>query len=244
MLAVETSLSLLLSWGDLGYGDELFWGAVRTLQIAFLGYVLGVAIGLLGANGKLAGPPWLCPLLVFYTTVFRALPELILIMLLYYAGTQALNALLAYFGLGAVHISGFSAAVIVLGIVQGAYSTEVLRAAILAVPRGQLEAAQSLGMSPFMTFRRITLPAMLPIALPGMSNLWLSITKDSALVSIVGFGELALTTQQVAGATRRYFVVFLVAQLIYLLISQSSLRLFGAVERRLRRGQALPMGFR
>lgn len=241
MLAVETGLSVLLSWGDQGFGDELFWAALRTLEIAMMGYLLGLAIGLLGANGKLAGPLWLRHGLVAYTTIFRALPELILIMLLYYAGTGALNKLLAALGLGAVELGGFAAAVLVLGIVQGAYSTEVLRAAILAVPRGQLEAAQSLGMPPLMSFNRIMLPAMLPNAVPGMANLWLNITKDSALISIVGFGELALVTQQVAGATRRYFVIYLISQLIYLLISQISLAGFGAVERRLRRGQALPM---
>jgi polar amino acid transport system permease protein len=131
--------------------------------------------------------------------------------------------------------------VLVLGVVQGAYSTEVLRAAIQAVPRGQLEAAQSLGMSPLLAFRRIMLPAMLPNAVPGMGNLWLNITKDSALISIVGFGELALVTQQVAGATRRYFVIYLISQMIYLLISQVSLAGFVAIERRLRRGQPLPL---
>ncbi len=241
MLAVETGLNVLLSWGDQGYGDELIWGAFRTLQIAVLGYFLGLCIGLLSANGKLAGPHWLRHVLGAYTTVFRALPELILIMLLYYAGTEALNTLLATLGIGSVQLGGFAAAVLVLGVVQGAYSTEVLRAAILAVPRGQLEAAHSLGMSPFLSFRRITLPAMLPNAVPGLANLWLNITKDSALISIVGFGELALVTQQVAGATRRYFVVYLISQMIYLLISQVSLAGFLAVERRLRRGQALPM---
>ena len=242
LIAAAVPLSTLLSFGESGYGDELFWALLTTLEIAVLSYALGLGLGLMGALGKISGPIWLAKLLGFYTTLFRAVPELILIMLLYYAGTDGLNRLLAAVGLGSVQINGMVAAVFVLGIVLGAYSTEVLRAAIGAVPVGQLEAASALGMSAGLRFRRITLPAMLPHAIPGLSNLWLNVTKDTALVSVVGFTELALATQQAAGTSKRYFVLYLVAQCIYLAISMISGWGFGIFEMRLRKGERPRMG--
>ena len=103
-----------------------------------------------------------------------------------------------------------------LGFVQGAYSTEVLRGAILAVPQGQIEAARAYGMSPGLLLRRITLPAMLPFAIPGLANLWLIATKDTALLAVVGFSELTLETRQAAGATKAYFTFYVAAGALYL----------------------------
>lgn len=226
----------LLSWGDQGYGDELFWGALNTIQISFFGYALGLGLGLLGAVGKLNGGRLVKGILNGYTTIGRAVPELVLILLLYYAGTDAINGLLKTLGHGPIEINGLIASIFVLGIVQGAYSTEVLRAAIQAVPLGQSEAAKAFGMGPILQFRRITLPAMLPNALPGLSNLWLNITKDSALVSVVGFGELALATKQAAGMNKQYMLLYAVAMAIYILISRSTW-FFTMLENRLRRGQ-------
>jgi polar amino acid transport system permease protein len=145
--------------------------------------------------------------------------------------------LLENIGLGAIAINGFIAAVFVLGFVQGAYSTEVLRAAILAIPIGQLEAARAYGMSPLLQFRRITLPALLPFAIPGLANLWLIVTKDTALLAVVGYTELTLATRQAAGNTKMYFTFFLMAGGIYLLITLISQQGFGWLERRVRRGQ-------
>lgn len=242
LIAAVVPFTTLLSFGDSGYGDELLWAALRTLEISIFGYAFGLALGLCGALGKIAGPIWLRYALGIYTTLFRALPELILIMLLYYAGTDGVNRLLAGLGFGALQLNGMIAAIFVLGIVQGAYSTEVLRAAITAVPTGQLEAASAMGMSAGLRFRRITLPTMLPHALPGLANLWLNITKESALVSIVGYTELALATQQAAGVSKQYFVIYLVAQGIYLSISLVSVWLFSRAEKRLRRGQSFARG--
>lgn len=227
----------LLSLGPKGYGDELLWGALRTVQISFFGYVFGFVLGLLGAVGKLSGGPVLRGILNFYTTVFRAVPELILILLLFYAGTDSVNSVLIYFSRPPIQLNGLLAAVMVLGLVQGAYSTEVLRAAIQAVPTGQVEAAKAFGMSPLKAFRRIIMPAMLPNAVPGLANLWLNITKDSALISVVGFTELALATRQAAGVSKQYLILYLVMQAIYLSISLSSIKLFGRLESNLRRGQ-------
>jgi polar amino acid transport system permease protein len=232
MFFAASSLELLATWKG-----NLLTGALSTLQISFLAYLFGLALGLAGAMGKIGGGKYLKSVLEVYTTLIRSLPELLLIVMLYYLGTDTLNRMLASLGFEAVRINGFVAAVLVLGFVMGAYATEVLRGAIQAIPVGQIEAAKAYGMSPFLRFRRIILPAMLPFAIPGMSNLWLNITKDSALVAVVGYGELTLQTKQAAGSTKAYFTFFCAAALIYLIISLASLRLFGALEAYVRRGQ-------
>ena len=227
----------LLALSPPGWGGNLLWGAVSTLQISACAYSLGLLIGLMGARGKLSGGKVTRKLLDGYTTVVRAVPELLLIVVLFYTGTQGINNLLLSLGFEPIRINGFVAAVAVLGIVQGAYSTEVLRGAIQAIPIGQIEAARAYGMSPFLMFRRITLPSMLPYAIPGLSNLWLNATKDSALISVVGYLELTKITQQAAGGTKAYFLFYTAAAAIYLVISLISLRGFALLDRYVRRGQ-------
>lgn len=234
---LETSLGLL-SLQPPGWGGNLLRGALASLQIAGGAFALGLLIGTFGAIGKLNGGPVTRDLLAVYTVVVRAVPELILILILYYAGTDLLNQLLRAMGQRPVEISGVIAGIAVLGVVQGAYATEVLRGAIQSVPRGQLEAARAYGMGPVMTFRRVTFPAMLPLALPGLSNLWLIATKDTALLAIVGFAELTLETRQAAGSTRAYFTFFLAAGALYLMMTLVSGRIFGLIEARYRRGEA------
>ena len=135
----------------------------------------------------------------YYTTIVRAVPELLLIILLYYTGTSALRNLLVNLGFGEdIEVNAFGAAVFTLGFVQGAYTTEVFRGAILSVPKGQIEAAKAHGMSTILRFRRILFPLMIRYALPGLSNLWLSILKDSSLISVVGFSELLFTGKTAA----------------------------------------------
>ena len=222
---------------DGGWGWNLVRGLASTVQIALGAFALGLAIGLLGALGKLHGSSPVRWLLEIYTTLIRAVPELVLILLLYYAGTQLINDVLAALGRRPIDISGLVAGIAVLGIVQGAYATEVIRGAMRSVPRGQLEAAAAFGMRPSQVLRRITIPAMIPFALPGLANLWLIVLKDTALLAVVGFTELAMTTRQAAGSTRAYFMFFLVAALIYLCLTLLSNVLFRALERRARRGQ-------
>jgi polar amino acid transport system permease protein len=232
MFLAVSSFELLATWKG-----NLLTGALSTLEISFLSYVFGLMLGLGGAMGKIAGGKYLKGVLEVYTTVIRSLPELLLIVMLFYLGTDTLNRVMQSLGYGAMPINGFVAAVVVLGFVMGAYATEVLRGSIQAIPVGQIEAAKAYGMSPFLRFRRIILPAMLPYAIPGLSNLWLNITKDSALVAVVGYSELTLQTKQAAGSTKAYFTFFVAAALIYLIISLVSLRLFGALEAYVRRGQ-------
>lgn len=166
----------------------------------------------------------------------RAVPELVLILLLYFAGTDLINRLLEAFGYAPVDINGLVAGIGVIGVVQGAYSTEVLRGAILSIPQGQIEAARAYGMPPGLLMRRITLPAMLPFAIPGLANLWLIATKDTALLAVVGFNELTQTTRNAAGATKAYFTFFMAAGMLYLALTLVSTFIIARVERRARRG--------
>ncbi|MGE7367456.1 ABC transporter permease [Neorhizobium sp. NPDC001467] len=228
----------LLALSPPGWGGVLLAGLVSSLQLAVGGYLLGLVIGIGGASGKLYGGPILRDLLEIYTTLVRAIPELVLILLLYYAGTDLVNQAAALLGLPAMDISGLAAGIFVIGVVQGAYSTEVLRGAIKAIPAGQIEAARAYGMSPFMTLRRITLPAMLPYAVPGLSNLWLIATKDTALLAVVGFTELTLATRQAAGTTKHYMTFFLAAMALYLAVTLLSNLVIGMIEKRSRRGMA------
>jgi polar amino acid transport system permease protein len=234
----------LLALEPPGWGGNLLRGAWASIQIAVGAFGLGLVIGTFGALGKLHGGPVTRDLLAVYTTVVRAVPELILILLIYYAGTDLLNRGLAALGQRPVEIPGVIAGIIVLGVVQGAYATEVLRGAIQSVPKGQIEAARAFGMAPVALFRRVTVPLMLPMALPGLANLWLIATKDTALLAVVGFAELTLETRQAAGATRSqvgaataYFTFFMAAGAIYLTMTLVSGRVFGWLEKRARRGE-------
>ncbi len=231
----------LLALDAPGWGGVLLNGFVSSLELAVGGYCLGLALGIGGACGKLYGGPILRDLMEVYTTLIRAVPELVLILLLYYAGTDAVNQLLGLFGVGPVDINGLVAGIFVIGVVQGAYSTEVLRGAIKAVPPGQIEAARAYGMSPMQVMRRVTLPAMLPYAIPGLSNLWLIATKDTALLAVVGFSELTLVTRQAAGSTKAYMMFYLAAGVLYLLLTLVSNVAIGFIERRSRRGMARPV---
>src|SRR5688572_10973502 len=226
----------LLALSPPGWGGALLRGALITLEIAVAAYLVGILLGLLGAAAKLGGNPVLLWLAELYTTVVRAVPELLLIILLFYAGTTALNDVLARLGVAGIRINAFAAAIAVLGIVQGAYQTEVFRGAILAIPRGQIEAARAFGMPPLLRLRRIVVPTMLPNALPGLANLWLILIKDTALISVVGFTELLYTAKQAAGSTRHYFLFYCAVGAIYLAMTLGSNVLFRLAERRLRRG--------
>ena len=229
MAGPALTIGTMLALSPPGWGGALLRGLLASMEIAVGGYAFGLVLGIGGACGKLYGGPIARDLLGIYTTIVRAVPELVLIVLLYYAGTDAINRLLASFGFAGVDISGLAAGILVIGVVQGAYTTEVLRGAILAIPPGQIEAARSYGMMPGKVLWRITIPAMLPYALSGLSNLWLIATKDTALLAVVGFSELTLVTRQAAGATKSYFLFFCVAGVLYLaltLMSSAAIHIF------------------
>jgi len=236
-MAAETSYLELLSFGDQGWGDELLRGAWLTVQISVCAYLVGMVLGLIGAGAKLSGRRWALWTADLYTTVVRAVPELLLIILIYYTGTSALQNLLGAIGLGeGIQVSAFGAAVAALGFIMGAYMTEVFRGAILAVPSGQMEAARAYGMSPGLRFRHILFPQMLRYALPGLGNLWLIVIKDSSLISVVGFYELLFSGKQAAASTRMYFFFYIVTALAFLVLTVVSMIGTHRLERRVNRG--------
>lgn len=237
----ESTLGLL-ALEPPGRGSFLLTGFLNSLMIAIGATMLGLTIGIVGAWSKLYGGPMARDLAGVYTTIVRAVPELVLILILYFAGTDLVNRLLAALGYPPTDINGVVAGIFVLGFVQGAYSTEVLRGAILSIPQGQIEAARAYGMSPMLLMRRITLPAMLPFAIPGLANLWLIATKDTALLAIVGVNELTQVTRTAAGATKAYFTFFMAAGAIYLTLTLFSNAIISRIERWARRGMPAAAG--
>jgi polar amino acid transport system permease protein len=228
----------VLTFGRTGFADELLHGTIVTVYIAALAFVLGLLLGLIGALAKLYGGPFSRLAAGFYTTVIRSIPELVLILFLFFAGTRGISTLGELVGYGPVDVNGTVAAILVLGFVQGAYSTEVLRGAIQAIPTGQLEAAKAYGMSPFQTFNRVIFPAMLPNAIPGLANLWLSVMKDTALIMVTGASaELGGSARAAAGFTKRYFLFYFVALMIYYSLTKISNIFIYRLEAYVRRGQ-------
>lgn len=234
---LAASAAELLAWSPPGWGATLVVGLGKTILIALGAYALGLAIGILGAFGKLYGGPITKDLLGVYTTLVRAVPELVLLLLIYFAGKGAINAILVGSGFDPIEFSGVAAGIMVLGVVQGAYSTEVLRGAILSVPAGQIEAGRAMGMSPFGIARRITLPLAMSSAIPGLANLWLNVTKDTALLAVIGFIELTKATSLAAATTKAFLTFYLAAGVLYLILSLVSGVIFGRIEKWARKGQ-------
>jgi len=226
----------LLAFSPPGWGAVLLRGLAMSMAVALGGYLVGLLIGIGGAFGKLYGGPVIQDLLACYTTVVRAIPELVLIVLLFYVGSDIVNQVMQLLGRPPMDINGLAAGIMVIGVVQGAYSTEVIRGAIKAIAPGMIEAARAYGMKPGLMLRRITLPAMLPHAIPGLSNLWLIATKDTALLAVIGFTELTLATRQAGGATKHYFLFFSAAGVLYLMVTLLSNVFIRMIERRSYRG--------
>lgn len=229
----------LIGFGEHGWGGALLKGLWMTLQISAGAFLVGLLIGLVVACLKLGAPKPIAALMRGYTTLFRAVPELLLILLLFYVGSMLLNTLMEHLGYGPLDVSGPLAAILVLGLVQGAYASEIFRAAIQAIPFGQIEAARAFGLTGFRLFWRVTLPIMAPYAMAGMANLWINLIKDSALISVVGTNELLYTAKQAAGSTRHYLLFYLTAAALYYAVTLVSNYLSGRLERRIRRWMPL-----
>jgi His/Glu/Gln/Arg/opine family amino acid ABC transporter permease subunit len=215
-----------------GFGDQIAAGALTTLRVALTSLVLGILVGLCGAMAKLSRFQVLRRSADAYTTIIRGVPELLLILILYFGGTVAMTAMFGRY----VEVDAFAAGVFSLTIVFGAYATEVFRAAIRAVPVGQIEAAQALGLSTPHTWRLVILPQMWRYALPGIGNLWLTLLKDTALVSVVGLEDLMRKTGVAAGSTHDPLTFYSIAAGLYLSFTSVSLVGLTLLERRANRG--------
>jgi polar amino acid transport system permease protein len=219
------------------WAPQLALGAAMTIGLALATLPLGLALGIGAALAKDSKSFWLRTAGETYTTIFRGLPELLTLLLIYY-GSQILTQNIAdASGLPvAVNLSPFMAGVIALGLVFGAYASEVMLAALRGVERGQIEAAKSFGMSPGLVFRRITLPQMLRIALPGLGNNWLVLLKDTSLVSVIALNDLLRMTSVAVERTRQPFQFFAAACAVYLLMTALSTLAIAKAEASSRRG--------
>ena len=216
-----------------GYYLSILEGAVLTVTVSLASLVVACVLGLVGALSKLSGRPVWVGLATAYTTVVRGVPELVLMLLVFYGGTIGLINLFEWLGVGVeVDINPFVAGVLTIGFIYGAYMTETFRGAMLAIPKGQMEAAWAYGLSSRQTFFRITLPQMVRYALPGFTNNWLVLIKTTALVSLIGLHEMTYRAKQASAATREPFVFLLFAAALFLVYTTVSLWVLRRLSRR------------
>ena len=216
-----------------GYGPSIFEGTVLTLEVSLASLIIAMLLGICGARAKLSGARSLRLVAQVYTTIIRGIPDLVLMLLIFFGGQVLINQLGPMIGYDDyIDINPFIAGVSTIGFIFGAYMTETFRGAILAVSKGQLEAGTAYGMSSFMVFRRITLPQMVRHALPGFGNNWLVLVKTTALVSIIGLDDMVRKAGLAAGATRKPFTFYLVVAINYLLITTISIYILKYLEQR------------
>lgn len=221
-----------------GYGWVFCAGIINTLKIGVLCIPVVVVLGLLGAWAKLSRNKLAHSVGMTYTTIVRGVPELVLILLAYYGITLALQASLSAM-LGReviIDINPTIAGVMVLGLIYGAFATEVFRGAYLAVDRGQIEAARAYGMNRETAFVRVILPQMLRFALPGLGNVWMVLIKATSLMSVIQLPELMRWTDVAARAVRMPFTFYFAASILYLAITIVSLWALHRGERWANRG--------
>ncbi|WP_413726526.1 ABC transporter permease [Sodalis sp. RH16] len=231
------SFFTLVGFSAKGWGAILLSGVAVTLAAAVSGLVLGLLIGVFGAWAKISGGKTLRFLADAYTTLLRGVPDLLVIYLFYFGSSSILTAIAGYFGSkGFFALPGFIAGTIAIAVIAGALSTEVLRGAFQAVSKGELEAARAYGMGFFLRFRRIITPLTLRHALPGISNVWLGLLKESSLLSVTGVAELMRQAQVASGSTRLPFNFFLAAAALYIILASFSGVLVHLSERHYSRG--------
>jgi len=228
----------LLVWGDAGWGDEMFFGALMTLAVAASSYALGIVIGAGGAAMKLSNWVALRFLADAYTTIIRGIPELLVIYLVFFGGGAVLRAVAkGLFGYGEfIDLPIFVTGMICIGLSAGAYATEVIRGAVLAVPVGQIEAARAVGMSRALRFWRVLVPQVARYALPGLGNVWQLTLKETSLISVIGLVEIMRQAAVGAGSTKEPFTFYITAFILYLGLASISNRGFLRAESWANRG--------
>ncbi|MGL6259126.1 ABC transporter permease [Vibrio sp. WXL103] len=235
-----------------GYEASIFKGAILTIEVALLSLLLAVILGMLGALAKLSSYRLPRAIATLYTTIIRGIPDLVLMMLIFFGGQILLNNTLygtnewlnEFFSArnpdhswvsyvpDYIDVSPFIAGILTIGFIFGAYMAETFRGAIMAVDKGQMEAAKAYGMSSIKAFQRILLPQMVRHALPGFGNNWLVLLKTTALVSIIGLDDMVRISALAAGSTRMPFTFYMAVALIFLLFTSISTGLLKLVERK------------
>lgn len=223
----------LLSFGPEGWGDELASGLVVTIALALATLPLGLLAGFLVALAKQSSEPSLRLAANIYTTIFRGLPELLTLFLIFYGAQLGIQYLIGLISPGSrIEINAFVAGMVALGLVFSSYASEVFLSAFQAIPRGQCEGGAAIGLSGRQTMRLVILPQLVRIALPGLSNLWLILVKDTALVSVIGLSDIIRQAGIAARVSRESFLFYGVACLLYLMLAIVASVAIGYIERR------------
>lgn len=219
-----------------GYLPMILDGLRVTLSVALVSLGVASVFGMLGALAKTSGSPLLRGIAGAYTTVIRSVPDLLLMLVVFYGGQILLNRIAEARGWGYIDINPFLAGTLTLGFVFGAYLTETFRGAILAIPRGQVEAGHACGLTGLQVVWHIMLPQMVRHAIPGFTNNWLVMLKATALVSIIGLDDMVHRAGLASAATRAPFTFYALIGLIYLAVTTVSILALTLVERRFSRG--------
>jgi His/Glu/Gln/Arg/opine family amino acid ABC transporter permease subunit len=225
----------------LGYCEYLLAGAAITVELAVSGYLLVLIVGAGWALIRRPNNPVVSAAWRVYASIFMGVPAVLVMFLFYYAGSPTLSSLLALFRWQVrVNVTPFGAGLAALTVVQGAYAAEVISSAIRNVSRGQFEASRALGIRPYQTWWYVIMPQVARLALPGLTNIWVSVLKDTALVALAGLNEIVMRSRTASGATNEPFLFFMLAALFFIVFSAATLRGSAEVERRLNRGLARP----
>ena len=227
----------LISFGDNGWGDELFIATLMTIAVAITAMLIGFLFALIFTPLKLSKYKILNLIANFYTTVVRGVPELLVIYLFFFGGSGAIMYVAQIFGYyDYIEINAFLTGAISIGIISGAYSTEVFRGAIQSIDKGQFEAAKVLGIKKHIQFYKIILPQMLRLAIPNLSNVWQITLKDSSLISVTGLVEIMRQSYIAAGSTRDPLFFYSFAALLYLMLTYLSMKFINKLEKNYSRG--------
>ena len=227
----------LLAFGDTGWGDELFRATLMTIAVSITAMIIGFSFAAIFTPLKLSKYKPLNLIANVYTTVIRGVPELLIIYLFFFGGSGAIMFVASIFGYNEyIEINAFVTGSFAIGIISGAYSTEVFRGAIQSIDKGQFEAAKVLGFSKFKQFYKIILPQMLRLAIPNLSNVWQITLKDTSLISVTGLVEIMRQSYIAAGSTRDPLFFYSFAAVLYLLLTFLSMKLINKLEIKYSRG--------
>ena len=227
----------LLAFGDTGWGDELFRATLMTIAVSITAMIIGFSFAAIFTPLQLSKYKSLNLVANIYTTVIRGVPELLVIYLFFFGGSGAIMFVASMFGYNDyIGINAFVTGSFAIGIISGAYSTEVFRGAIQSIDKGQFEAAKVLGLSKFIQFYKIIFPQMLRLAIPNLSNVWQITLKDTSLISVTGLVEIMRQSYIAAGSTRDPLFFYSFAAVLYLLLTFLSMKLINKLEVKYSRG--------
>tara|TARA_Y100001960_G_C14363310_1_gene675442 strand:- start:119 stop:727 length:609 start_codon:yes stop_codon:yes gene_type:complete len=200
---------------------------------------LGIFIAIFTAWAKLSYSRVLKLIASFYTTVIRGVPELLVIYLIFFGGSSLVMNIAKSFGYnGYIELNALTISIIAIGIISATYSSEVLRAAYLSIPSGQVEAAKSLGLSKLKIFYKILAPQILRHAIPGLGNVWQVTLKDTSLISVTGLVEIMRQTRISSNVEHSPLTFLITAAALYLFLTTFSSKFFNFLERKVNRGYA------